>query len=75
MELEDIHCYIWYTFQEMTPTFGMFFRNAFVAQLCRKSEGFFQELEGFFREAEGFFQRVLGSKDSAASLTDLPELH
>jgi len=33
---------------KMTPTFGMFFRNVFVAQLRRKSEGFFHKSEGFF---------------------------
>jgi len=38
--------------EKMKLTFGMFFQNAFAAQLCHK-------LEGFFRESEGFFQ---GSK-------------
>jgi len=31
--------------KKITPTFGMFFRNVFAAQLHRKSEGFFHKSE------------------------------
>jgi len=34
--------------KKMTPTFATFFWNTFAAQLCHKSEGFFQESEDFF---------------------------
>ena len=73
---------------KLMPQFVTPFRNAFVARLCRKLEGFFCKPEGFFREsesfseeAEGFFQRMLGLytykflKRGAASLTYLPCSH
>lgn len=44
-----------------------FSKHAFLAQLCRK-------LEGFFQRVLGFYTRKF-PKRSAASFTDIPELH
>jgi len=47
-----------YVSLKLMPQFGTPFRNAFVARLCRKPEGFFRKSEGFFRESESFFRRI-----------------
>lgn len=44
-----------------------FSKHAFLAQLCRKLEGFFQRVLGFYTHKF--------PKRSAASFMDIPELH